>query len=59
MSIEPVPLSLYAEDFGAFAQRLGGSFARYGFAVVTGHDLPLRTTEEALKQTKAFFALPA
>jgi isopenicillin N synthase-like dioxygenase len=56
--IEPVSLSLYGRDFDAFAQALGASFARYGFAVVADHDLPQGLTESALKQTKAFFDLP-
>jgi len=55
--IEPVSLHLYARDFDAFAQALGNSFARYGFAVVADHDLPEGLVEGALKRTKAFFAL--
>lgn len=56
--IEPVSLELYRRDFDAFAQALGRSFARYGFAVVADHDLPAELTEGALKAAKAFFALP-
>jgi isopenicillin N synthase-like dioxygenase len=56
--IEPVALALYERDFHAFAQALGRSFARYGFAVVTDHDLPPALTEGALERTRAFFALP-
>jgi isopenicillin N synthase-like dioxygenase len=57
-AIEPVSLSLYARDFDAFAQALGDSFARYGFAVVADHDLPQGLVHGALTRTKAFFALP-
>jgi len=56
--IAPVSLNLYASDFEAFAQALGDSFARYGFAVVADHDLPSDLVEGALVRTKAFFALP-
>eukprot|EP01035_Chromulina_nebulosa_P062644 gene62644-85667_t len=33
-SIEPVSFDLYAKDFPAFTQKLGDSFARWGFAVI-------------------------
>jgi isopenicillin N synthase-like dioxygenase len=56
--IPPVSLALYGRDFDAFAQTLGRSFARYGFAVVADHDLPAELTEGALNAAKAFFALP-
>ena len=56
--IEPVSLRLYGRDFNAFAQALGASFARYGFAIVADHDLPSELTEGALAETKAFFTLP-
>ena len=58
-TIAPVSLTLYATDFDAFAQALGGSFQRYGFAVVADHDLDGRTVDGALDAAKAFFALPA
>jgi isopenicillin N synthase-like dioxygenase len=56
--IEPVSLGLYGRDFPAFAQALGASFARYGFAVVADHDLPAALTQGATDSAKAFFALP-
>src|SRR4051812_5409485 len=56
--IEPVSLSLYEEDFDAFSQKLGASFARYGFAVVADHDLAKERVEGAIGRAKAFFALP-
>ena len=56
--IEPISLKLYASDFAGFAQALGDSFARYGFAVVADHDLPSDLVDGAIARTKAFFALP-
>ena len=56
--IEPVSLKLYDQDFEVFAQKLGASFARYGFAVVADHDLSPEMVDGAIARTKAFFALP-
>ncbi len=56
--IEPVSMSLYDVDFEGFSQKLGASFARYGFAVVADHDLEGDVVEGAIARTKAFFALP-
>ena len=58
MSIVPVSLSQYQADFPAFAAALGGSFERYGFAVVADCDIPHETVDRALASAKAFFALP-
>ncbi|GGZ22767.1 isopenicillin N synthase family dioxygenase [Asticcacaulis endophyticus] len=64
-AITPVPISLYAEDIDAFAQSLGASFERYGFAVLSGlfdkdgAGLDKTLVDAALDDTKAFFALPA
>ncbi|MBW8303640.1 MAG: isopenicillin N synthase family oxygenase [Brevundimonas sp.] len=57
-SIEPVSMTLYDTDFQAFADRLGTSFKRYGFAVIADHGLDGTTLEAALDDAKAFFALP-
>lgn len=57
-AITPVSLTLFDQDFSAFSQALGQSFARYGFAVVSDHDLSSELVEGALARTKAFFALP-
>ena len=38
--IEPVSFTGFAGDFSRFAETLGASFARYGFAVISEHDLP-------------------
>ena len=56
-AITPVSLTLFDQDFAAFSKALGQSFARYGFAVVSDHDLSPELVEGALARTKAFFAL--
>lgn len=57
-AIEPVSFRRYREDFEGFAQDLGSSFARYGFAVIADHQLDQARIDAALADTKAFFALP-
>ena len=56
--IAPVSFQLHAADFDAFAQALGASFARYGFAVIADHGLAQARIDAALADAKAFFALP-
>ena len=56
--IIPVSFPRYAADFASFARDLGASFARYGFAVISDHDLPQDRVDAATKDAKAFFALP-
>lgn len=51
-------MTLYSQDFQAFADAFGGSFQRYGFAVVTDHGLDQDVIEHAVAKTKEFFALP-
>ncbi len=58
MTIQPVSFKLFDSDFPRFADELGRSFERYGFAVVGDHDLPQPVIDDALADTKAFFALP-
>ena len=58
MSIEPVSLKAYDRDFDGFAHDLGAAFERYGFAVIGDHGLAQPMLDEALHQTRAFFALP-
>ena len=58
-ALEPVSLTLHDRDFDAFSRALGRSFERYGFVVLTDHDLPPATVGGAVAATKAFFALPA
>jgi isopenicillin N synthase-like dioxygenase len=57
-AIEPVSMTLYDADFQAFADRLGSSFKRYGFAVIADHGLDETVIDAALDDAKAFFALP-
>jgi isopenicillin N synthase-like dioxygenase len=57
--ITPVSFKLYDSDFAAFAQALGASFERYGFAIVADHDLDQRGIARAIAGAKIFFALPA
>lgn len=56
--IEPVSMTLYDTDFDAFSQAFGGSFQRYGFAVVADHGLDQGVIDRATAKTKEFFALP-
>ncbi|MEM8920676.1 MAG: 2OG-Fe(II) oxygenase family protein [Pseudomonadota bacterium] len=56
--IEPVSLRLERADPSAFADALGASFRRYGFAVVADHGLDLDTLRDVQKAAEAFFALP-
>ena len=56
--IHPVSMACFDRDFAAFAEQLGGSFRRYGFAVVSDHGLDQQVIDSALACTKAFFALP-
>ncbi|WP_246050339.1 isopenicillin N synthase family dioxygenase [Asticcacaulis tiandongensis] len=64
-AITPVPLALYQSDRAAFAQTLGASFERYGFAILTGlfdsegAGLDKALVDKAYAQTRAFFDLPA
>ena len=58
MSIQPVSFRLCARDFDGFAEALGESFERYGFAVVADHGLDSALVAAADASAKAFFALP-
>ena len=57
-SIEPVSMKLHDADFQAFADKLGTSFKRYGFAVIADHGLDEAVINAAVADTKTFFALP-
>ena len=55
----PAPsLNDEAADPVAFAAALGGSFERFGFAVVADHGVPADLNARAWAMTEAFFALP-
>jgi isopenicillin N synthase-like dioxygenase len=56
--IPPVSLLEDTRDPDGFARALGASFERYGFAVISDHGLQPALVDEALGETKAFFALP-
>lgn len=57
-AVQPVSLAQSDADPEGFARDLGASFERYGFAVVADHGLDPALVEQALADTKAFFALP-
>ena len=57
-AIAPVSFARFGEDFPGFAEALGASFARFGFAVISDHGLPQAKIDAALGAAKAFFALP-
>ena len=47
-----------ARDPAAFAAAFGGSFERYGFAVIADHGIPQSLIQRAWNLTEEFFALP-
>jgi isopenicillin N synthase-like dioxygenase len=58
-AIETVSFRLANSDPGEFARRFTGSFARYGFAVVSDHELPQALIDGCLDRFKRFFAQDA
>ncbi len=58
LAVPPISLNLSKSDPDGFARELGGSFERYGFAVVADHGLDPQLVDRALADTKAVFALP-
>ena len=57
-ALEPISLTGLTAGFDAFSRAVGRSIERYGFVVLTDHDLPRPTVEGAVAASKAFFALP-
>ncbi len=57
-NLAPVSFRLYGDDFDAFAQDLGASFARFGFVVIADHGLDEGLIDAAITDAKVFFALP-
>ncbi len=57
-SIASVSLAASASDPDGFAAQLGGSFERFGFAVISDHGIPADLIARAEEQARAFFALP-
>jgi len=56
--IAPVSFTEFGRDFSHFSDQLGGSFARFGFAVICDHAIPQARIDAALAAAKKFFALP-
>ncbi len=56
--LDPVSFSRAASDPDGFARDLGRSFREIGFAVVSDHGIDPAVIDDALADTKAFFALP-
>jgi len=56
--IRMVDLGRQASDPEGFARELGTSFARYGFAVVSGHGLPQAAIDRCLRCFHEFFDWP-
>jgi isopenicillin N synthase-like dioxygenase len=57
-TLDPVSFAGVDRDFAGFSDALGGSFARFGFAVICDHGLPQARIDAALAAAKTFFALP-
>lgn len=56
--VPTLSLAENAADPQGFAAALGGSFERFGFAVVADHGIPADLIERAWAMTAALFALP-
>lgn len=57
-AVAPLSLADEAADPQAFAAALGGSFERFGFAVVADHGIDAALIDRAWALTKAFFDQP-
>jgi isopenicillin N synthase-like dioxygenase len=57
-SVASVSLAASGADPEGFAQELGESFERYGFAIISDHGIPADLIARAEDKAKAFFALP-
>ncbi|HEY0626148.1 MAG TPA: 2-oxoglutarate and iron-dependent oxygenase domain-containing protein [Allosphingosinicella sp.] len=57
-SIASVSLTDSSRDPQGFAQELGQSFERYGFAIIRNHGIPQELIDRAEEKAKQFFALP-
>lgn len=56
--VASVSLADFAQDRDGFAQALGASFERYGFAVISNHGISSDLIARAEAASKALFALP-
>lgn len=57
-AVASVSLAESLSDPIAFSDKLGGSFARYGFAIIADHGIPADLIHRAEEKAKAYFALP-
>lgn len=57
-AVPTLSLANAARDPQAFAADFGGSFSRYGFAVIADHGIDQALIDKAWALTKAFFDLP-
>lgn len=57
-SVATLSLADDTRDPAGFADALGRSFARHGFAIVADHGIPEETIADAETAARAFFALP-
>jgi isopenicillin N synthase-like dioxygenase len=57
-AVRPLSLAQQAHDTEGFARDFGGSFERFGFAVVADHGIDERLIAQAWDVTRAFFAQP-
>jgi isopenicillin N synthase-like dioxygenase len=58
LSVPTLSLAGAAQDQASFAAALGGSFERFGFAIVADHGIDADLIADAWAKTSAFFALP-
>src|SRR3954470_13701028 len=56
--VASVSLTASDSDPEGFAEELGNSFERYGFAIIADHGIPADLIARAEEKAKAFFALP-
>ena len=57
-AVRPLSLAAQSADPCAFAEDFGGSFERFGFAIVADHGIAAALIDRAWAATKAFFAQP-
>jgi isopenicillin N synthase-like dioxygenase len=57
-TIPPLSLEQQAADPDGFAQAFGGSFQRFGFAIIENHGIDQALIDRAWSMTKDFFDLP-
>lgn len=58
VSVPPLSLARQTADPAAFASEFGGSFQRFGFAIIADHGIDPGLIARAWAATAAFFALP-